>query len=89
MSNIHKMKHQQSVLNSLGCRMYVEDDLWSWRRPLQVAPHSYPQLVDVCMLAVIGGDGQRVRDGQQLNETIGEWRGSVGQFYVWQSFFHI
>lgn len=75
------MEHQPSVLNSLGCRMHVEDDLRPWRRPLQVATHPYPPLVDVCMLAVIRRDGQRVRDGQQLKEAIGE-RSAVGEFYV-------
>lgn len=83
------MKQQQSALNSLGCRMYVEDDLRPWRCPLQVAPHSYPQLVDVCMLAVIRRDGQRVRDRQQLNQTIGEWRSPVGESKVLLWFFHI
>lgn len=61
-------KTQTTVLNSLGCRMNVEDDLRSWRCPLQVAPHSDPQLVDVRMLAVIRRDGQRVWDGQQLKQ---------------------
>lgn len=85
---VHKMEHQPSVLNSLGCRMYVEDDLRSWRRPLQVATHSYPSLVDVRMLAVIRRDGQRVRDGQQLKEAIGEWS-AVGEVYVLLLFFYI
>lgn len=46
--------------------MDVEDDLRPRRRPLQVPSHSNPQLVDVGVLAVVGGDGQGVGDGQQL-----------------------
>lgn len=61
-------------MNSLGGRMYVEDDLRSGWRPLQVAPHPYPQLVDVCVLAIVRRDRQRVRDGKQLKEDSGvEW----------------
>lgn len=47
----------------------VEDDLRSWGRPLQVSAHPNPQLVDVSVLSIIGGDGQRVRDGQELGEA--------------------
>lgn len=46
--------------------MNVEDDLWPRRRPLQVASDSNPQLVDVRVLPVIRGDGQRVGNGKQL-----------------------
>lgn len=48
--------------------MDVEDDLRPRRRPFQVSSHSNPQLVDVRVLAVVGGDGQGVGDGQQLQE---------------------
>lgn len=54
------------VVNSLGGGMNVEYDLRSGRGPLQVAPHPDPQLVDVCVFAIIRRDGQRVGDGQQL-----------------------
>lgn len=57
----------------LWSRMDVEDDLRSWRRPLKVASNSNPQLVDVCVLAVIRRDGQRVGDGQQLLWSIVFW----------------
>lgn len=47
----------------------VEDDLRSWGRPLQVSAHPNPQLVDVSVLSIVGGDGQGVRDGQELGEA--------------------
>lgn len=47
----------------------IEDDLWSWRGPLQVSAHPNPQLVDVGVLSIVGRDRQRVRDGQELGEA--------------------
>ncbi len=49
--------------------MNVEDDLRSGRRPLQVASDPNPQLIDVCVLAVIRRDRQGVRDRQQLEKS--------------------
>lgn len=46
--------------------MNVEDDLWARRRPLEVASDSNPQLVDVRVFPVIGGDWQRIGNGKQL-----------------------
>lgn len=57
----------------LGGGMNVEYDLRSGRGPLQVAPHPDPQLVDVCVFAIIRRDGQRVGDGQQLLRSIVFW----------------
>lgn len=53
----------------LGSGVNVEDDLRPRRRPLQVPPDADPQLVDVGVFAVVGRDGQRVGDGQQLRQT--------------------
>lgn len=47
----------------------VEDDLRSWGGPLQVSAHPNPQLVDVGVLSIVGRDGQRVGDGQELGEA--------------------
>lgn len=66
-------------VNSLGGRMYVEDDLRSGWRPLQVAPHPYPKLVDVRVLAIVRRDWQRVWDGKQLKEdSCIKWVSSSG-----------
>lgn len=59
-------KEGKNGVDSLGGGMNVEDDLRSGRRPLQVTPNPDPQLVDVGVFAIIGRDGQRVGDGQQL-----------------------
>lgn len=57
----------------LGGRMNVEDDLWSGRRPLQVASDPNPQFVDVCMFAIIGRDRKGVGYGQQLLWSVVFW----------------
>lgn len=49
--------------------MNVEDDLWSWRGPLQVSAHPNSQLVDVGVFSIVRRDRQRVRDGQELGEA--------------------
>lgn len=65
---IGKRSNNLVARDSLGSRVNVENDLWSRRRPFQVSSHSDPQLVDVCVFPVVGGDGQGVRDGQQLQQ---------------------
>lgn len=64
--NREQKESEKTDVDPLGCRMNVEDDLRSGRRPLQVASDPNPQLVDVCVLAIIRRDRQGVRDGQQL-----------------------